>query len=307
MNALFVGGGRRVELAWRFIERGYTVYSYELDRRTPIASVARIVEGLQWNDENIHDDLQQVIEEHDIRLVIPLMDAAVPICSRLPFILGVTVLTPSPSTSDTCYDKKQFDEFMKKEFSYIYPAWDGERDTIAKPRFGFGSKHIITLKHQDDWQEFLSVHDKKNFIFQNKMYGDEYSVDAYFDRNAVFVDAVPRLRLRVGSGEVITSRTVRDEELQLNAKLIGERLGLVGPANMQFIRENGNGNIYNFEVNARFGGGWTFSIEAGLDAISLIDRDYFGIEFEYEPNKWNDNLLLERSYRDHYYEGNHRH
>jgi carbamoyl-phosphate synthase large subunit len=305
MNALFVGGGRRVELAWKFLDAGYTVYSYELDHRVPIASVAKIVEGLRWDDDNIIVDLMNVITENDIRLVIPLMDAGVPICARLPEIMGVTVLTPSPVTADLCYDKAQFHRFMSANFPLIYPSADGKDfPWIAKPRFGFGSKHIISIENAHDWDRFTEVHKTKDFVFQKKVDGDEYSVDAYFDKAGNFVDAVPRRRLRIGSGEVITSLTKKDFDLEQGTKLIGEKLGLVGPVNVQFIKVRGTSIVYNFEVNCRFGGGWTLSMEAGLDAISLIDRDYFGLEFDYKPRKWKNGLLLERSYRDHYYETN---
>ena len=305
MNALFVGGGRRVELAWRFLDEGYTIYSYELDKRVPIASVARIIEGLRWDDKNILKDLHDVIKENDIRLVLPLMDAGIPVCARLPEMLGVTILTPSAATADICYDKAMFDRFMSANFSLFYPSTIGRNfPWIAKPRYGFGSKHIITIESEYDWDKFTKIHNSKDFIFQRKIDGDEYSVDAYFDKYAKFVDAVPRRRLRIGSGEVITSQTEKDFDLEIASKRIGESLNLVGPVNLQFIKRRDSCRVYNFEVNCRFGGGWTLSMEAGLDVIGLIDRDYFGIEYDYKPGKWKEGLLLERSYRDHYYEVN---
>lgn len=305
MNALFVGGGRRVELAWKFLNAGYNLYSYELDDKVPIASVAKLVEGLRWDDKNITVDLMNVITEKDIRLVIPLMDAGVPICSRLPELMGVTVLTPSPLTADTCYDKAQFERFMTKNFPILYPTTTAKDfPWIAKPRFGFGSRLIITIENTDDWDNFTNVHDTRDFVFQKKIEGEEYSVDAYFDKDSNFVDAVPRRRLRIGSGEVITSITEKNTDLEQSTKMIGEKLGLVGPVNVQFIKLLNSSKVINFEVNCRFGGGWTLSMEAGLDAISLIDRDYFGTEFDYEPGQWKNGLLLERSYRDHYYETN---
>jgi len=77
-------------------------------------------------------------------------------------------------------------------------------------------------------------------------------------------------------------------------------LGIVGPSNTQWIIDT-KGSLWLLEVNARFGGGYTLSMEAGLDAISLIERDYFGKDYVY-PREIKNNLLLERSYRDHFYE-----
>ncbi len=54
------------------------------------------------------------------------MDAGVPVCARLPSIMGVTVLTPSVVTADICHDKAQYHKFMSANFPLMYPAADGE-------------------------------------------------------------------------------------------------------------------------------------------------------------------------------------
>jgi len=84
MNILFLGGGRRVLLAKRFIERGHSIFSYELDKNVPISSVAEVIEGLPWQHDDILWDIMSKIETHEIDLVIPLMDAGVRVCALLP-------------------------------------------------------------------------------------------------------------------------------------------------------------------------------------------------------------------------------
>ena len=304
MNVLLIGGGRRTELAWRFIERGYSVYAYELDRRVPIAYVARIIEGYSWDDVQIVHHLIETIEENDINLVLPLMDAATPICALLPETPDCKIVVSNGTTASKCFDKEKFRDFMLQYFRDIYPADSAHFPKIAKPRFGCGSRDIVIIKNRDEYARFSLDNRLCDYVIQQLIIGTEYSVDAYFDANCKYVDSIPRERIRT-CGEVITSKIVprpSAEIFQYWAELVGEKLKIKGPCNMQFKMCDMTNYLYLFEVNARFGGGWTFSMEAGLDAISLIERDFFGRDFEYTPNQWKDNLLLERSYEDHYFE-----
>ncbi len=57
MNVMFVGGGRRVSLAKRFIAAGFSIFAYETDKNCPISEVATIIEG------NVSATCQ--IEEHN--------------------------------------------------------------------------------------------------------------------------------------------------------------------------------------------------------------------------------------------------
>lgn len=298
MNILFLGGGRRVLLAKRFVERGHRIFSYELVENVPISSVATVIKGLPWKDESIVWDIMSEMETYKIDLVIPLMDGGVKVCSLLP---KKKTVCSSRETAELCFDKRALEVFIMNHFPDVYPSFSMDPPLIAKPRFGFGSQNLVIMNTKYDLSNFLIKHDHEDYVIQRKIIGKEYSVDSYFDKNGTWVDSVPRERIRIGSGEVITSKTTKDNRLITWTKVIGERLGVVGPSNTQFIIEEITDKVYFIEVNARFGGGFTLSMQAGLDAISLIERDYFGREFDYTSGVWEEGLLMERSYEDHYF------
>ena len=305
MKILFLGGGRRVELAKRFIERGYDlIFSYELNEHVPISEYATIVKGLKWTDTNILDDIIGFINTWKTGfLIIPLQDEAVTVASDLythwlqHSINDSIVLASSYNTAFTCFNKARFENFMLNRFPRFYPFRNlDELPAIIKPMYGFGSKNLVKVWKKDDWPS-----DYKDAVVQRLIIGKEYSVDAYFTPYSDMEDAVVRERLRIGSGEVITTKTVYMPNLHSITKEVGETLGLVGPTNTQFIVEESTQLPYIIEINARFGGGWTLSMEAGLDAISLIERDYLGKDFEYHRGKTKIGLVLDRSYRDYFY------
>lgn len=299
-NVLFLGGGRRVELAKRFKENEWNIFSYEISYKVPISSIAVVISGKSWKDSQIYQDIINVVNKNDIELVIPLQDEAVIIASRLKSLLpdSVAVLASPPETALTCFDKSKFEKFMLDNFGEYYPSFNYSFPTILKPRFGFGSRNIHEI---DGYYGFWASVNQGDYILQRKITGIEYSVDSYFDRDGNWVDSIPRERIRTCSGEVITSKTVYDEKLISVTKKVNLSLGVIGPSNTQIIVDR-IGRPYIIEINARFGGGYTLSIEAGLDVINLIERDYFGGKCSYTSGSWKNNLVLERSYRDHYFQ-----
>ena len=53
---------------------------------------------------------------------------------------------------------------------------------LAKPIYGRGSKNIFTIKNKLEYNFFKS---KKDFLIQNFINGDEYTIDCLFDINGI--------------------------------------------------------------------------------------------------------------------------
>jgi carbamoyl-phosphate synthase large subunit len=299
LNVLFVGGGRRVSLAKKFIENGFNIYGYEINNRMPLSSVGKIICGKDWKDPEIYSDIKYIIDKYKINLLLPLQDEAVTVCSKI-HVDNCVTLASDFYPSSICLDKKLFEEFCLNYFPDIYPKVSGY-PKIAKPRFGFGSRGIAILNNEEDEKFLFRTNDRDSYILQKFVQGTEYSVDTYFDNYYNAVDSVSRKRARVGSGEVITSITERQNNIIYLAEDLGHSIGLIGPVCSQFI-VTPDGNPFVLEVNSRFGGGSTLSIEAGLDFIKLIKSEYFGYNFKYTRGEWKNNLLMERSFEDFFYE-----
>lgn len=288
-NVLFLGGGRRNTLAEKFIDSGFNVFSYETDEVCPISDVAEVIKGFRWKDKNIHLHLREVIADNNISIVIPLQDQAVPLASTI----KESVCSPFLS-AETCFDKFRFQRFMQKNFGDLYPRVLREGAIIEKSRFGYGSKDI---KIYDE----PPVPVRKDYIYQSYKDGLEYTVDCYFNKESNYILSCPRIRIRTSGGEVVDSKTEENSLLSECSKVVGEKMGLIGPICMQYIVENGK--PFLFEINARFGGGSTFSMHSGLDMIDMIKTEYL-LNQKIDTCKYNIKYgtILRRSFRDHYYE-----
>lgn len=293
-NILFIGGGRRNSLCKRFIDKGFSIFSYETDIHAPICKDGGvIIEGLFWKDKNITGHIEKTVYDNKIDLIIPLQDQAVELLASIDLPGSIVC---SLSTSQICLDKKKLESlFMDERIKHIYPFFDGN-DFIEKPRFGFGSKGLSINKFTGN----------NDVIFQKYIKnGTEYSVDCYFNKQGILLDFVPRVREIVTGGEVIKSFTISKTSIQyLKIKQHIEKIisiiDFIGPICFQFIEDN-KGNIYIMEINARFGGGVILSLESGFDIIEMIKQEYIYNKTPISKG-WKENKVMSRFFDEYFYE-----
>src|SRR5262249_4320450 len=115
---------------------------------------------------------------------------------------------------------------------------------------------------------------REEFLIQPFVAGTEFSVDAYVRRDGTLQGAVARVREVVSGGEVMVTRTARDEAVLEVATRVAALPGWYGPLNIQIMRTTGGPRL--LEVNPRFSSGVTCAIEAGLDGPRYILRERLG-------------------------------
>lgn len=296
INVLLVAAGRRVTFATQLQKHNCKVFGYDLAKEVPLSDVATVIVGKKWDDLDLLDHLNETINKYKIDLLIPLDCKGVEAISKISSTLDCNVVCTNPKSALYCLDKLKLQSFMVKYFPQWYPSPVLDKPCIIKPRFGYGSEGI-----QSDPMYSKNLSKSEEVVVQYKLTGQEYSVDAYFNKQGRMVGASPRTRLWVSGGEVLESETVQNNELILMTKNIGEKLKLNGPTCFQYIKDEAD-NPKLTEINARFGGGSTLSIEAGLDMIQLIIEEYY-----YERKVKEDSVKAEhgvyvnRSFRDHYF------
>ena len=127
---------------------------------------------------------------------------------------------------------------------------------------------------------------------------DEYTVDMYFDRDGILVCLVPRLRIATRAGEVSKSQTVKFDGMNALRKNFAQVDGARGCLTVQIVVRHSDSQIFGIEVNARFGGGYPLSCEAGANFPEWIVREYFMNERIDYFDGWEDQLTMLR-YDDH--------
>jgi carbamoyl-phosphate synthase large subunit len=313
-RVLFVGGGRRVSLAKYFIAEGFEVLAYETDKNAPIGIVATLINGMAWDEPEIATDLLDVCEEYAIDLAIPLQDKATVILAKMAEKAakptesrkkGTQIPTASEQANELCLNKELF--AAKLLDRTYYPSVKRGENVIVKPKFGFNSKglKIVSYDEYEKLCEHYSFGHGGTHIVQRYIEGGyEISVDAYFNRQGKMVDAVPRKRIEVQGGEVSKSITLRREAFGVLdiTREVGEEFGLRGPTCFQYVIDTENAKPYIMEANARFGGGTTLSIAAGLNTVKMIKDEYIdGLGCLPKVYDWKVGFGMTRYTEDHYY------
>ena len=138
--------------------------------------------------------------------------------------------------------------------SWTYPL-------IVKPRTGSGSRDISVVRSS---QALAAMDASTDFIVQEYLPGDEYSIDVLADANGHVVASVPRERTRVDSGVSVAGRTIHDAELEQFGTAVVTATGLTYISNVQCRRDR-SGRPALLEVNPRVPGALPLTVASGVD------------------------------------------
>ena len=142
-------------------------------------------------------------------------------------------------------------------------SWD--YPVMLKPRTGSGSRDISVVASA---RELAALERSAEFIVQEYLPGEEYSIDVLADTSSHVIAAVPRVRSRVDSGVSVAGRTLHDPELEHLGATVASVTGLTYIANVQ-ARRDVAGRPALLEVNPRAPGALPLTMASGVDMPRL--------------------------------------
>ncbi len=188
----------------------------------------------------------------------------------------------SSETIQVCHDKLLLFNYLKKiglktphSFSLKNLPASLSFPLVLKDRKGEGGKNVTIIKNSEEFDFYKkSVNEE---IFQEKLEGQEFSVDWYSNLEGKPLIIVPRERIKVRSGEVMQSKIQLKEEIIDAVSLVGKYLNLKGPCTLQgFLSESGD--FFFTDINLRFGSGYVHTLAAGGDVPLMMYRELSGEE-----------------------------
>jgi len=224
------------------------------------------------------EKLVDIIKLKSIDLVIPIVDTELEVISKNKEILEkyTNILISSYKTIMTYNDKYETYKFFlehniptpktilvesnipEKILAEINNAGI-DFPVIAKPRKGVSSRGVWEIYNE---KEIVLVNRIKGPIIQEKIFGQEYTIDVFSDGKKP-IAIVPRKRIETRAGISYKGETEYDKTLISIAKKIVKELDIYGPANIQVIK--GRDEINVIEVNPRFSGSLPLTIAAGIN------------------------------------------
>jgi carbamoyl-phosphate synthase large subunit len=266
---LFTCAGQRVDIVDAFDAAGATTVAADANALAPALYSAHhyaLVPEIQ--DEGYLPALRALVDEHDVKLIVPLTDLDQVLLAESRDELGAFVLLPDAEIVERLGDKYLAHLLFEERGIASPPTWlpngvpaDASFPLLVKARHGFGSRHIYRAEDRAQLGFFLG-YTPVDSIVQACLGGEEFSIDVFCDRDGRCLNAIPRTMIESKGGESIKGMTIRDEQLIDVARDVAEKLKLVGPANIQCFREE-DGLHYLTDINPRFGGGFPLPLAAG--------------------------------------------
>lgn len=298
MNILFTCAGRRTYLLKYFKENMSPedkIVATDMQLSAPALQAADIkIQVPAVYDPKYIDITLDICKKHKIDALLCLNDLELPILAenKAKFeSLGVKVIVSDPEVIDICFDKyktAQWVEFIGLNSPKTYVTLASAKEALAKgeisfplfmkPRWGSGSIGLETIDDMEELDIYYHLLMKKikktilatasvgdeYIMIQEKLTGNEFGLDVMndLDGNNVVVSVKQKLAMR--AGETDKALTVDLPEVREMGAAIGRNLKHIGNLDVD-IMQRANGDYCVLELNPRFGGGYPFSYEAGVN------------------------------------------
>lgn len=313
MNILFTCAGRRTYLLKYFkknLSEGDKIVATDMQLSAPALQVAdvKIQVPAVYAPEYVNITLK-ICKEQKIDALFSLNDLELPILAdnKAKFeSLGVKVIVSDPKVIDIAFDKyktAQWVESLGLTAPKTFVRLDDCKKALAageisfplfmKPRWGSGSiglESIADMEELDIYHNLLMKKIKKTILatasvgdeyimIQEKLTGNEYGLDIMNDLSGKNIGVSVKQKLAMRSGETDKAVTVDLPEVREIGRQIGEFLGHIGNLDVD-IMQRADGAYCILELNPRFGGGFPFSYEAGVNLPKALIQMIKGEEYD---------------------------
>lgn len=257
--------------------------------------------------------LLEIAARERIDWIVPTIDPELPVYAAARQMLaqrGIGMAISSPETIAICRDKQLTHRWLTR---HGFPAPrqsnlavacsrpNGRFPVMVKPRLGSGS---VGVRRVASSREMRAITDTApspawlaDHVVEEIAPGQEHTINVFVDARGVSLAAIPHRRIEVRAGEVSKAVTVRHNGLIQLAQSIAQALpGARGPLSIQcFLAPDGS--IRVTEINARFGGGYPLTHQAGARFTDWIVQEFLNIPAS-GCKDWTDNLTMLRFDRE---------
>lgn len=247
--------------------------------------------------------------KEDIRAIIPLFDmdlSAISFNKKLFEEKGVVPIVSDYGVIKRCFDKLEYKKFSTKagiltprtysDLEEVIELTDTDKlgfPLILKPRWGTGSIATLIVETRDELvYEFKRMSkwltgtyldapvpegQKNHMIIQEFVIGVEYGIDVINDLKGNYIKSFVKKKLGMRSGETDGAITVKNKTLEKIGEDIAVNLKHISLLDVDVVLTSAN-EAYVIDMNPRFGGGYPFTHQAGVNLPATIIGWLEGLE-----------------------------
>jgi len=307
-NILILSAGRRVELTQAFMTELKKIFPenrvFAVDMKPNLSAACQIADqsfvAPKATSEAYPHFLMDLCLKYKIGLVVPTLDTDLLSLAenRSEFTsLNINVLISDTPLVKACLDKRETTHLFKTldiPTPEIYGREAIKFPCFIKPYEGSSSIGANAILNQSMLSDDVMDNDKMLFMeFIDDTY-DEYTIDAYYNKEGKLKCFVPRQRLEIRGGEIskgITKRHFVYDYLEPRLRMLK---GARGCITLQLFARPTDNAYFAIEINPRFGGGYPLSYNAGANYPRWLIQEYFCDNEVDFFEQWETNLLMLR-------------
>ena len=253
------------------------------------------------------DEILSICRREKINGVLSLIDPELSLIAKNAerfTAIGVTPIVSSYELCETSLDKfRMYDMLCKLGIptARCYPSIDifeasrqsGETDfpVFVKPQKGSASININEVRSK----EMLTAlfHDYDGLMIQDYMRGQEYGADIYIDMiSGKCVSIFLKKKIKMRAGETDKSVSCRNDNLFKQLATFVETVGYRGMIDIDLFYNEDEDTWYLSEVNPRFGGGYPYAYECGVNFPRFIINNLEGRENPVRIGDYRDGIYM---------------
>ena len=303
MNILFTCAGRRTYLLKYFKENmdvNDLIIATDMQKSAPALQMAdvKIIVPTVYAPDYI-EQVFNICQTYHVNVLISLNDLELPILAgqKKKFErIGTKIIVSDPNVIDIAFDKYKTALWIEsigliapKTYINIEDAKKALKNAeiafplILKPRWGSGSIGIETVYDIEELdlvyrlllkkikRTILSTVSVGNeyILIQERLTGKEFGLDVMNDLKGNNIAVSVKQKLSMRAGETDKAITIDMPDIRQIGHKIGQCLKHIGNLDVD-IMQRANGDHCILELNPRFGGGFPFSYEAGVNLPKAI-------------------------------------
>lgn len=260
------------------------------------------------NEPTFIEELNQLIEEKNIRIIFPTHDDVALFLAREKEKIRAQVLTSDYATALVCRDKKKtYELFCGEDFCPQLFEEFSQVPVFIKPRVGQGGVGTKLIQKNADIPWDIQL---KNYVVCEYLPGNEMTVDCFTDINGELQAVLPRSRQRVFNGVAVHAKEEKlTHEIKYIAENINKKLHFIGLWYFQ-IKQDSAGKYKLMEISTRCAGTMCMARAYGVNLPLLsvyaglgIQTDVFSNQYELEVDRtlisrYKTNICYESVYID---------
>ena len=245
--------------------------------------------------------IREICINDGVHIAIPLIDEELLIFKKME-TATFHVICPRSSFISVCLDKYS----LMKELegagvvvpkTYLLSEFTDQLSfpLIVKPKTGRGSRNVFTVcdRKELEYIKINKINEIENYIVQEKIDGDEFTISVVVDKRNEKVIVVPK-KIILKNGITSIAVTESNKAIHEVCQLIVSKMSPSNPFNVQLVVNKNNKVPYIFEINPRYSTTVTLTINAGVDEIMIPIDFIMGKEPNYSSQKFKEGIVLVR-------------